>query len=382
MPVEADPFAPVGIRTGALIWRPAVELTGGYDTNPARVTNGNGSPLFTVAPELLLRSDWTRHELRADLRGSYTSYTSKSSLDRPFVDAKVAGRIDVSRQSRIDLESRFLLSTDNPGSPDLQADLAKLPIFTTLGASAGGAHRFNRLEIAAKGNVDRTSYRESTLTDGSTVSNDDRNYGQYGGLLRGSYEITPGIKPFAEIGADARVHDLAVDSSGFRRDSRGVTAKGGSTFELTPLLTGEAALGYLTRSYDDPRLPELGGLLVDASLVWSASALTDVKFTARTSIDETRLPGVSGTFRRDVGLQVNHAFRHWLIGTVKLGYGLDNYRGSERTDERYLASAALIYKFTRTAQIKGEVRQEWLRSTESGNDYSASIFLLGLRLQR
>jgi hypothetical protein len=379
---EPDAFAPPGIRTGPLIWRPAIELSGGYDTNPGRVANGSGSSLFSVAPELLLRSDWSRHELRGDLRGSYTMYPSKSSLDRPFLDAKLAGRIDLTRQTRVDLESRFLLATDNPGSPNLQADLAKLPFFTTLGASAGGAHRFNRFEVAARGNVDRTVYQESELTDGSTASNDDRNYNQYGGQLRGSYELLPGVKPFAEIGADARVHDLAVDGAGFQRDSRGATVKGGSSFELTPLLTGEASLGYLVRSYDDPRLPDLGGLLVDAALLWSPSALTSVKLTATTSVDETTLPGVSGIFRRDFGVAVDHAFRRWLLGVVKFGYGLDDYVGSERVDERYLASAALIYRLNRTAQLKGEFRQEWLRSSDSGADYTASIFLLGLRLQR
>jgi hypothetical protein len=329
------------------------------------VANGSGSSLFIVAPELLLRSDWSRHELRGDLRGSYTTYPSKPSLDRPSVDAKLGGRIDVTRQTRIDRESRFLLATDNPGSPNLRADLAKLPIFTTFGASAAAAHRFNRFEIAAKGDVDRTTYQESELTDGSTASNDDRNYNHYGGQLRGSYELLPGVKPFAEIGADARVHDVDVDSTGFRRDSRGVTVKGGSSFALTPLLTGEASLGYLARSYDDPRLPDLRGLLVDASLIWSASALTSVKLAARTSVDETMLPGVSGTFRRDFGVAVDHSFRRWLIDTVKLGYGLDDYVGLERVDERYLASAALIYRINRALQLKGEVRQEWMRSTDS-----------------
>jgi hypothetical protein len=379
---EQDAFAPLGMRTGPLLWRAAVELSGGYDTNPGRVANGSGSSLVSVAPELLLRSDWSRHELRGDLRGSYTMYPSKSSLDRPFLDAKLAGRIDLTRQSRVDLESRFLLSTDNPGSPNLQADVAKLPIFTSLGASAGAAHRFNRFEIAAKANIDRTVYQESELTDGTTASNDDRNYNQYGGQLRASYEVLPGVKPFAEIGADARVHDLSIDSAGFQRDSRGLTVKGGSSFELTPLLTGEASLGYLMRSYDDPRLSELGGLLVDAALLWSPSALTSVRFIANTSIDETTLPGVSGTFRRDFGVAVDHAFRRWLLGVVKFGYGIDDYVGSERVDERYLASVALIYKLNRAAQLKGEFRQEWLRSSDSSADYTASIFLLGLRLQR
>ena len=379
---EPDAFVPLGIRDGPLIWRPAIELDGGYDTNPARVRHGSGSSLFVVAPDLQLRSDWARHELRGDLRGSYTMYPSKPSLDRPAVDAKLGGRIDISRQTNIDLESRLLVGTDNPGSPNLRADLARLPIFTTLGASAGAAHRFNRFEIAAKGNVDRTVYQESELTDGSTASNDGRNYNQYGGQLRGSYDLLPGVRPFVQAGGDTRVHDMGVDSTGFRRDSNGVSGRAGSSFALTPLLTGEAALGYLVRRYDDPRLPDVSGLLVDASLIWTASALTSVTLAARTYVDESTVPGVSGTFRRDFGVAVDHAFRRWLIGSLKFGYGLDDYVGSPRVDERYLASAALIYRINRALQVKGEVRQEWMRSTDSAADYTASIFLLGLRLQR
>jgi hypothetical protein len=379
---EPDAFTPLGIRTGPLIWRPAIELSGGYDTNPARVARGSGSSLFVVAPELQLRSDWSRHELRGDLRGSYTTYPSKPSLDRPATDARLGGRIDLTRQTQIDLESRLLVGTDNPGSPNLRADLARLPIFTTFGGSAGGAHRFNRFEIAAIGNVDRTVYQNSELTDGSTVSNDDRNYNQYGGQLRGGYELLPGVKPFAEIGANARVHDLGVDNAGFQRDSRGIAVKGGSSFALSPLLTGEASLGYLVRRYDDPRLPDVSGLLVDASLIWTASALSTVRLAALTSVDESTVPGVSGIFRRDIGVAVDHAFRRWLIGSLKLGYGLDDYVGSDRVDARYLASAALIYRINRALQVKGEVRQEWMRSTDTAADYTASIFLLGLRWQR
>jgi hypothetical protein len=33
-------------------------------------------------------------------------------------------------------------------------------------------------------------------------------------------------------------------------------------------------------------------------------------------------------------------------------------------------------------QVKGEFRQDWLRSNVEGVDYTASIFMLGLRLQR
>ncbi len=115
------------------------------------MANGSGSSVFIVAPELQLRSEWSRHELRGDLRGSYTTYPSKRSLE-PAGRRRKARRPYrcLTRQTQIDLESRLLVATDNPGSPDLRADLAKLPVFTTFGASAGGAHRFNRFEIAAR----------------------------------------------------------------------------------------------------------------------------------------------------------------------------------------------------------------------------------------
>ena len=35
-PVDEDPFGPLGIRTGAFTWKPAVELSGGFDNNVPR----------------------------------------------------------------------------------------------------------------------------------------------------------------------------------------------------------------------------------------------------------------------------------------------------------------------------------------------------------
>jgi hypothetical protein len=136
------------------------------------------------------------------------------------------------------------------------------------------------------------------------------------------------------------------------------------------------------RTYKDPTLPDIDALIYDASLVWTASALTKVTLTARSTVEETTLAGVSGTLKRDVVLQVEHAFRRWLTGVLRLGFGNDDYIGSTRDDDRYLASAALVYKVTREVQIKGEFRHEWLKSTAVGVDYTANVYLLGLRLQR
>jgi hypothetical protein len=393
--VEEDPFAPVGIRAGAFTFFPALELTGGHDSNPTHVPGGKDSWLFIVAPELKVRSDWERHQLTADIKGNYIAYSEKfgthddgsltgtpDSLDRPSLDARVNGRVDVNSRSRFDVEGRLLVGTDNPGSPNIQAGLARLPITTTLGGTFGYTQSFNRFELTAKTTVDRSVWQASTLTDGETSSNDDRNFDQFGGALRASYDLKPGIKPFVEVGADTRVHDIEFDRNGEQRDSNGVNAKVGTTFEFSRKLTGEVAVGYLTREYKDPALNSIGGMTFDASLVYSMTPLTTVTATAKSTVNEVILPGVSGDLARDFGLQIDHAFRRWLIGTAKLGYGVDDYVGLDRQDQRMYASIALTYKLTRELQAKAEVRRDWVVSSAPGVDYVADQFLLGLRMQR
>lgn len=379
---EEAPFDPIGIQTGAFNFKPAVELTGGYDSNARRSTVAAPSWYSVVAPELKFESNWSRHSFTGELRGTYSAYRELPSLNRPAFDGKLVGRVDVTRDSRIDLEGKFLVGTDSPGSPNIQAGLAKLPIFTTWGGTFGLGHRFNRFDIAVKGGAERTDYQDSVFTDGSVASNKDRNYVRSLATLRAAYELTPGIKPFVEFGVDRRVHDLDVDAFGFRRNSDGRSAKAGSTFEITRILTGEVALGWLARRYADPTLPNLSGVSFDGSLTWLASALTTAKLTAATRADESRVPGVSSQFTREVALQVDHAFRRWLIATGKLTRARDDYVGSPRRDDRTAASAAVTYKLTRELHLKSELRREWQRSSVSGADYSANVILFGLRVQR
>ena len=124
---------------------------------------------------------------------------------------------------------RLRVATDNPGSPNIQAGLARYPIYSTLGGTFGVDQNFNRLQISAGGTVDRTVYTESGLTDGTSPTNDDRNFNQYGGVGRISYDLLPGLKPFVEGEGDSRVHDLQFDRNGYQRDSSGGYVKAGNS---------------------------------------------------------------------------------------------------------------------------------------------------------
>jgi hypothetical protein len=382
---EPDPYAALGIRGGSFIFFPAVELSTAYSSNPQAIPHGPGSPYFVVAPELQVQSDWSRHALTASIISSYTDYTNGSfipSLNRPYLNSKIDGRIDVTRDTQILLENRLLVSTDNPGSPNLQAGLARLPVDTTLGGTLGVVQNFNRLIVSLKGTFDRVQYQNSQLTDGSTSSNADRDLNQYAGIARVGFDLDAGVKPFVEVQQDARVYDLKFDSGGQQRTSAGTSVKAGATVDLFGSLTGAMALGYLERTYQDPTLPRIAGAIADGALIWRATALTTAQLTASSLVSESTVTGVSGELSRNLTLQVDHAFRHWLIGTLKAGYGQDNYVGDGRLDHRYFASVGLTYKLNRDLWLKGELRQDWLNSNFSGVAYQATSVLAGVRLQR
>lgn len=391
--VDDDPFGPVGDYVGSFLVKSAVELRGGYDTNPGRTTVPRGSPFYVVAPEFVAFSDWERHAIVADLRGSYTGYTNTfppvpgvgssapTNLDRPDFIGHVDGRLDVTRDTRLLGQARLRVATDNPGSPNVQAGLSRYPVYATFGSTLGVDQSFNRLQLSAGAAVDRTVYQYSQLTDGTSTSNDDRNYNQYGGLGRVSYDLMPGLKPFGEIEGNVRSHDLLVDRNGYQRNSSGGNVRAGTSFEFSRLLTGEAAIGWAARSYEDPRLLPLQGLLTSASLVWTATPLTTAKFFATTSIDETTVPGVSGVLTHTYTAEVDHDFRRWLTAIGKFTWGSQQYQGDDRLDRFYSLSGDLIYKMTRTLWVKGTLRRDWLDSNIPGNSTASTVVMLGVRLQ-
>jgi hypothetical protein len=392
--IDDDPFGAVGDYAGSFLIKSAVELSTGYDTNPGRTFLSNGLPLWVVAPEFLAVSNWERHAVVADLRGSFTGYggelpqlvggqisSAPTNVDRPDFTGHVDGRLDVTEDFDLTAQTRLRVATDNPGSPNIQAGLASYPVYAAFGGTFGFDQRFNRLQVSAGGTVDRTVYQDSTLTDGEHSSNDDRNFNQYGGISRVSYELKPGLKPFVEVEGDTRVHDLPLDRSGFARDSNGGYVKGGSSLEFSRLLTGEVAVGWAERNYVDPRLSRLEGLLTTASLVWNATPLTTVKFFSDTQLGETTLANTSGVLAHTYTAEVDHDFRRWLTAIGKFTYGTYDYQGDSRNDKTYSIEGDLIYKMTRNLWIKGTLRHDILDSNAPLAGSSGTVVMLGVRLQ-
>ncbi|GJD99434.1 hypothetical protein GMJLKIPL_1351 [Methylobacterium isbiliense] len=376
-----DPYAPLGVEVGSITFFPAFQQSVGYDTNPDRAFVPKASAVLRSEGELRLQSDWSAHALSGELRGAYNTYPDNRTANRPDGDGALRLRLDAARDTRIEIEGRYLVTTQRVGSPDLNAlSLRERPIVAAYGGTVGVVQDFNRLQVSLRGLVDRQSFDDAVRTDGTVIPQGDRNANTYGLRLRTGYEIRPGLTPFVDALVDTRVHDFAVDFNGYRRDSDGLTLRAGSTFELSRILTGEVSGGWLRRTYADRRLRDVTGPVLDGALIWAATPLTTVRLGASTGVVETVVVGASGILTQAALLEVTHDLRRNLRLTLLGSVFTNDYQGVRIQEDGYAAGIKIDYRLNRWLGLRASYTHENLRSTATRSSYDSDTFLFGVRV--
>ncbi len=386
--LDDKPFDPLGVDVGTLRLLPFVELGTGYDTNPNRLSSEvKGSPYARAAGGLDVNSQWDTHSLTATLRGGYSDYFSFHEADRPDAQARAIGRVDVTRDTALGLETRFALDTQQPGSQQLAIPgstfIVGRPLIETFGATPGISQTFGRVTLRLRGTFDRYQYQDATLSNGSILALSENDYNDIGINGRASYELTPGFIPYVDVTGDERLYDSLFDSSGFIRSSTGMAGKIGTTFDVTrDVLSGDLAAGYTERHYDDPRLTNAKGPTIDGSIIWKPSALTTATLTTATDFVETTLANSSAAISRRVTLQLAHSFFRNFTLTGIGTFQVNNYVAQPVNEHLYTGSLLAEYSLTRDVVLRATYRHERFISSQFESNYVADVFLLGVRLQR
>jgi len=387
LPPDPEPFAPLGIDVGSLRLFPFVETGVGYDSNPNRLASFvQGSSYLRADGGLRLESEWSQHSLTADLHGGYSDYLQFPPADRPDASGTIVARIDVLRDTQINSTTSFNLATQQPGSPQIAIPgsvfIVNRPLILSYGEALGVTQTFNRLQVSLRGGFDRYTFGNALQSDGTMLLLSSEDYNDYGLQGRVGYEVTPGIIPFVQIGGDLRRHDQYLDFNGFARDSDGAAAKIGTRFELTRLLTGELALGYAERIYADPRLPRLAAPTIDGSLAYPITPLTTISLHAATDLSETTDAFAAGAVSHTISLEIDHALLRDLLVKAIGTYQNYTFVGEPVDENLFSASLGADYSLTRNIVLRANYTYEQMQSNVPGSNYTANVFLVGLRLQR
>jgi hypothetical protein len=382
-PPEIDPYEQLGMRFGGLIAYPRLGI-GGVATDNVGGDNSNRKSDIGVnlRPALRVLSDWVRHEYEFTGYGDFDFYADESDNDKAEADVRSRLRLDVRRGTTLTLQSGYNLSQEGQEDSDVPDTAIGDRTDHRFDTSAALAHQLGRIETRLTAGAALQLYEDVDLQGGGKEDNSDRDYVEPSVALRLGYEISPALRPFVEAAYEPRRHFETPDRNGLDRDSDGLELRAGVAFEPSPIWSGELALDYLLRDYDDPALDTIDAFGLSGNIVWRPSALTTVTFTADTSLDETSDPASSGSRNYSARVDVDHDLREYLTISAGTGVEYEDFQGIDQNELILRARTGMIWRLNNWMAWTLDYDFFYSDSSLPATDYYENRVTAGIELRR
>ena len=382
-PKPDDPYAPDGIKAGALIAYPALGIGGVVTDNVGGDNSNRKSDIgLNLRPSLRIVSDWVRHEYEFSGSGDFDFYADESDNNRTEADLRSRLRLDVRRGTTLTLQSGYRLSQEGQENSDVPDTAIGDRTDHRFDTSVALAHNLGRVETRLTGAAAIQLYEDVDLQGGGKEDNSDRNYVEPSVALRLGYEISPALKPFVEAAYKPRRHFETPDRNGLDRDSHGYELRAGVAFEPSSIWSGEAAVKYLLRDYEDPALDTIDAVGFSSNIVWRPTELTTITFAADTWLDETSDPSSSGSRNYSGSVDVAHDLRDYLTVTTGGGVEYQDFQGVDQTELILRARAGMIWRFNNWLAWTLDYDFIYSDSSLPATDYHENRLTAGIELRR
>lgn len=379
---EDDPYAATGIKVGSFLLRPTLEQGVTVTSNADSSSGGKSAALSETALRFSAASDWRENSAVIDGYGTFRNSISGQKINEGRGRIEGTYNVDLDNELRAIAKLGYEIAPESASSPDAIAGVTSQPNRQTIDGSLAIKKDVGKLRFALTGAVSHDIYGDAKLTDGTVLSQKDRDNTLYTATLRTGYEISPAITPFAEVEVGRRAYDLRHDSGGFERSSTRLGARAGVEVDMGEKLTGEFSAGWLREAIDDNSLEANAGPSVNADLKWSPERGTIIGLTGQTTIEGTTAANESGDILYSGRLTGERQIRADLTGNAALGLDWRNYTGSDGHDMTLSAEAGLTWWLNRYVGLTSRARTEKLTSNLPGRNYTANSIYLGLKLQR
>ena len=359
---------------GSFIVLPTANASVAFDDNVfADNTNKKSDTITNVDGSVDVVSDWSRHALELYAGGGGSFYARNNDQDQGYANVGISGLLDIHRGFWIKGYGKYTFAPEERGFGESSLGFDE-PIFTQAADGKLLAHReFNRLWLELGGDVERQTYGDAKLA-GVTVDQSFRDGTIYGGIARVGYEVSPRTSVFVEGGATTR------DFTDAQFDGDQYNALAGFRYELTRLVSGEAAMGYMhfrsSGGLDDADTWSYRG-----QLAWEATPLMSVALVGSRNLGSpTNLSGASNTIDSDIGVRADYAFRRDVTLTAGVGYGWLDYIDINRSDTYFKLTTGAEYEFRPSLSLWANYAFSQSDSDDAtAIEYDKNVVMFGLR---
>ncbi len=376
-----------GIRMGGFMLKTGAELALENNDNIfALETLTVSDSIVHVRPWLNLNSNWNRHELNVSAFADIARYDDYGSEDYEDIVFNLNGRVDVKRGSAFNYTVSSMQLHEDRSSPD-DVDGIRPTEFSLSGFDVGYTHTFNRLTATLGYRKDDTDYDNNIDGTGNVLDTQDRDRSRDAVSLRLEYERSEKSGVFFSAQSNKLDYDQKVDNQGYQRSSEGYDLRGGISWAMTGVLTGDLYLQYLQQEYDEPTFSDIDGFGIGASLLWTPTQLTHVDFRFANAPQETTQANTSGYYSSLYSVRIQHELRRQLLANARLSY-TDNQYEYNGTDTDSLndtqvsrAEIGLSYLVNRHVHISGGYAYEKQAANTSIFEYKRNTWFLTLSLE-
>ncbi len=376
-----NPYAAQGVRTGAFLLYPSLEIGSVAASNVRHATSHPKADIgLRLRPTLRFESDWSRHSLTGSASFDGEQFLDNNDIKSGNGSVQAALRLDIRRTTKADIDWNYSATSTGLNSNELPLTATGSRLDQSFGAAAAITHDFGGVEGRLRLGLSRRLYGDVDLTGGGTEDNSDRDFTQVSLSARVGLKTGGILQPYAEAAYEPRVHDKKIDRNGLRRDSQGLRLATGLAIADDPIWTGDVAAILELRDYSDDSLETVLAPGVAANLTWRPTDLTRFEFTASTSLAEAASAGVSATKNWTMGVKATHSLRENL--DVVAGLRGEFEKTNSDIDITTIGNVGVNWTINPFVVLSAGYEGTFFNSATPGNDYQDHRLLTSIILRR
>ena len=326
-PVQAHPqdFKPLGIRAGAFMLHPGVELAGEWNDNVFYSFDDEQSDfIYHIRPYITAQSTWSRHSLTVRLAADIGRFADYGFRDYEDYFLNIGGRVDVKSRSSFNYALDYMQLHEDLNNR--AAEQGVLPTdYTLAGGGLGFDHQFNRLSVGLDYYHASYDFDNNLRPDGTLIDNSDRDREDDSAGIRLGYQFQTDMQAFAAAEWHQVSYDQELDRNDYRRDSDGYSLQAGVRMGITGVLSGDVFVSYHDMDFDDPLLPSVDGFAAGMGLTWLPTTLTTVRGSISSDVQQTTSEYSSGYLGTLYSFRVDHELRRDLQLSGHVSYRDNDY---------------------------------------------------------
>ncbi|MFC5345624.1 outer membrane beta-barrel protein [Brevundimonas staleyi] len=370
-----------GIRSGAFLVYPRIEAA--VETNDnvyATATNELDDIIVHIRPELSIESDWSQNFLTAYLRGSINRYADYDRENTEEYALGGSGRVDVTRLSNIGFGADYTSSFEPRTAPSAPRNAVEPTAVDTAQAYISASRSAGYIKLSGRAGWRSLDYEDGRDGLGNVIDQDARDRDVVSLSGRIDFAISPDTAFFFQATGNERSYDIASTPLAPNRDSSGSEFLVGANFEVSSLVRGEIAAGYIQQDYDSATFEDVKGFGARAQLEWFPSELTTLTVAAGRTIEDTPTPGVGAFLSNTASVGLDHELLRNVILNGRLVWARDDYKGIDREDTRLILNVGGTYLINRNLGVNATFSSMDTQSEGARRDQDFTVNKLAFAL--